>query len=303
LTSDPTHRQTGVVPGLDLRRFSEPDETVTFELGHTDLVTIGPLTVGREVEEPGWRWSTHVRPIAGTERCEYHHVGFQVSGRLMVETRDGDIGEIKPGDLYNTAPGHDSWVVGDEPSIRIVFQGIADWAKAADPGERVLTTVLFTDIVGSTAAAEQHGDRAWRRLLEAHHEDVRALLEAHRGHEVKMTGDGFLATFDSPGRAIACALGVIRAAHLLGIDIRAGVHTGEVELAGEDLRGLAVHLAARIMESAGPGEVLVSATTRELGSGGEIEFLDRGDRAFKGVSGPRQVFEARARTGASGIQL
>jgi len=283
------------VRGLDLKRFAEPDERVTFELGHTDLVTIGPLTVGREVEEPGWRWSTHVRPIAGTERCEYHHVGFQVSGRLMVETRDGDVGEIKPGDLYDTAPGHDSWVVGEEPSVRIVFQGIADWAKAPDPTERVLTTVLFTDIVGSTAAAEQHGDRAWRRLLEAHHEDVRALLEAHRGREVKMTGDGFLATFDSPGRAIACAIGVSRAAHLLGIEIRAGIHTGEVELAGQDVQGLAVHLAARIMEGAAPDEVLVSATTRELASGAEIVFIDRGTRAFKGVGGERQVYAAQAR--------
>jgi class 3 adenylate cyclase len=285
------------VSGLEIKRFTEPDETVAFELGHTDLVTIGPLTVGREVEEPGWRWSTHVRPIVGTERCEFHHVGIQVSGRLMVETRDGDLGEIGPDDLYDTAPGHDSWVVGDEPSVRIVFQGILGWAKAADPGERVLTTVLFTDIVGSTAAAEQHGDRAWKRLLETHHEDVRALLEAHRGREVKMTGDGFLATFDSPGRAIGCALRIALAAHALGIEIRAGVHTGEVELAEGDLRGVAVHLAARIMDGAGAGEVLVSATTRELASGGEVEFIDRGSREVKGISGPRQVYEARARVG------
>jgi len=283
--------------GIDVKRFTERDETVTFELGHTQLVTIGPLTVGREVEQPGWRWSTHIRPIAGTERCEYHHIGYQLSGRLMVETRDGDVGEIRPGDLYDTAPGHDSWVAGDEPSVRIVFQGIADWAKAPDPGERVLVTVLFTDIVGSTAAAELHGDRAWKRLLDAHHEDVRALFEAHRGREVKMSGDGFLATFDSPGRAIACALRVAHAAHLLGIEIRAGIHTGEVELAGHDLRGLAVHLAARIMENAGAGEVLVSATTRELASGGEIEFIDRGSRDFKGVNGPRQIYLARSRLG------
>jgi class 3 adenylate cyclase len=286
------------VPGLDLKRFDEPDERVSFELGHTDLVTIGALTVGREVEEPGWRWSTHVRPIAGTERCEYHHIGLQVSGRLMVETRDGDVGVIEPGDLYDTAPGHDSWVIGDEPSVRIVFQGIADWAKPHDPGERVLTTVLFTDIVGSTAAAEHHGDRAWKQLLEAHHEDVRGLLEAHHGHEVKMTGDGFLATFDSPGRAIACALRIVPAAHLLGIEVRAGVHTGEVELAGQDVRGLAVHLAARIMDGAGPGEVLVSATTRELASGGDVEFTTRGIREFKGLSGAREVYEVRARAGA-----
>ena len=286
------------MPGLDLKRFDEPDERVTFELGHTDLVTIGPLTVGREVEEPGWRWSIHVRPIAGTERCEYHHIGLQVSGRLMVETRDGDIGVIGPGDLYDTAPGHDSWVIGDEPSVRIVFQGIADWAKA--PAERVLTTVLFTDIVGSTASAERHGDRAWKRLLEEHHEDVRGLLEANHGHEVKMTGDGFLATFDSPGRAIACALRIASTAHLLGIEIRAGIHTGEVELAGLDLRGLTVHMASRIMEAAGPAEVLVSATTRELTSGGDLEFIDRGIREFKGITGARQVYEARVRAGAPG---
>ena len=288
------------MPGLDLKRFTEPDEKVTFDLGHTDLVTIGALTIGREVLEPGWRWSTHVRPIAGTERCEFHHVGMQVTGRMTVETRDGEIGEIGPGDLYDVAPGHDSWVIGDEPSVRIVFQGIADWAKAPDARDRLLTTVLFTDIVGSTAAAEHHGDRAWKRLLEAHHEDVRGLLEAHRGREVKMTGDGFLATFESPGRAIACALRIASAAHLLGIEIRAGVHTGEVELAGHDLRGLAVHLAARIMEAAGPGEVLVSATTRELASGGEVAFIDRGSRELKGISGPRQVYEAQVRVGSSG---
>ena len=286
--------------GLEIKRFTEPDERVTFELGHSDLVTIGPLTVGREVEEPGWRWSTHVRPIAGTERCEFHHVGIQVSGRLVVETRDGEVGEIGPGDLYDTAPGHDSWVIGGEPSVRIVFQGILGWAKAPDAGERVLTTVLFTDIVGSTAAAEHQGDRAWKRLLETHQEDVRGLLEAHRGREVKMTGDGFLATFDSPGRAIGCALRIALAAHVLGIEIRAGVHTGEVELAGDDLRGVAVHLAARIMDSAGPGEVLVSATTRELASGGEVEFIDGGIRAFKGISEPRQLFEARLPTGSPG---
>lgn len=280
--------------GLKIRRFTEPDERVTFDLGHTDVVTVGPITVGREVEEPGWRWSTHVRPIAGTERCEFHHVGIQVSGRLMVETRDGEVGEIVPGDLYDTAPGHDSWVVGDEPSVRIVFQGILGWAKAPDPGERVLATILFTDIVDSTAAAERNGDRAWKRLLESHHEDVRRLLESHRGREVKMTGDGFLATFDSPGRAIACALRISAAAEVHRIAIRAGIHTGEVELTSDDLRGVAVHLAARIMAAAGPGEVFVSATTRELASGAEVEFVDRGSHELKGIRGPRQLYEVRA---------
>lgn len=279
--------------GLEVKRFSEPDERVTFELGHTDLVTIGPLTVGREMEEPGWRWSTHVQSIAGTSRCEFHHVGMVVSGRMMVETRDGEVGELGPGDLYDMAPGHDAWVIGDDPIIAIIFQGIAGWAKAPDEGERVLATVLFTDIVGSTEVAERQGDRAWKQLLATHQEDVRRLLEAHHGNEVKMTGDGFMATFDSPGRAIACALNITAAAHALGIEIRAGIHTGEVEMAGQDLRGIAVHVASRIMAAAAPGEVLVSATTRELATGGKVEFEDRGVHELKGISGPRQIYATR----------
>lgn len=278
--------------GLEVKRFSEPDERVTFERGHTELVTIGPLTVGRETEEPGWRWSTHVQPIAGTERCEFHHVGMVVSGRMVVETRDGEVAEVGPGDLYDMAPGHDAWVIGDEPMIAIIFQGIAGWAKAPDAGERVLATVLFTDIVGSTQVAERQGDRTWKQLLATHQEDVRRLLEGHRGREVKMTGDGFMATFDSPGRAIACALNIAVAAHALGIEIRAGIHTGEVEMAGQDLRGIAVHVASRIMAAAAPGEVLVSATTRDLATGGTLAFEDRGEHDLKGISGPRQVYAA-----------
>jgi len=280
--------------GITVKRFTEPDERVTFGLGYTDNVTVGPLTVGREVAQPGWRWSTHVRPIVGTERCEFHHVGMVVSGRMMLETRDGEQVEIGPGDLYDMAPGHDAWVIGDEPTVSINFQGMSGWAKAADEGERMLTTVLFTDIVDSTASAERQGDRAWKHLLATHHEDVRGLLETHRGREVKMTGDGFLATFDSPGRAVVCAIRICVAAQVLGIEIRAGVHTGEVEMAEHDLRGVAVHLASRIMDAAGPGEVLVSATTRDLASGGGVEFTDRGAHDLKGISGPRQLFEARA---------
>lgn len=279
--------------GIEVKRFSEPDERVTFGLGYADVVTIGTLTVGRQVEEPGWRWSTHVRPIAGTERCEFHHVGMVLSGRMAVEDRDGRQVEMGPGDLYDLPPGHDAWVIGDEPTVSIEFQGIAGWAKAPDEGERVLATVLFTDIVGSTQVAERQGDRVWKQLLATHHEDVRRLLEAHRGNEVKMTGDGFMATFDSPGRAIACALKIAVAAHALGIEIRAGIHTGEVEMAGQDLRGIAVHIASRIMATAAPGEVLVSATTRELATGGRVEFEDRGVHELKGISGPRQIYATR----------
>jgi class 3 adenylate cyclase len=276
--------------GLQIRRFSEPDERVAYELGHVDVVTIGPMTVGYEVEEPGWRWSTHVRPVAGTERCEFHHVGLVISGRMGIETRDGEIGEVGPDDLYDIGPGHDAWVIGGEPWVAIDFQGIEGWAKVIDGGERVLTTVLFTDIVGSTETAERLGDRAWKRLLASHHEDVRRLLDAHRGHEVKMTGDGFLATFDSPGRAVACALRIVAAARGLGTEIRAGIHTGEVEMARDDVRGLAVHVAARIMGAAQPGQILVSTTTMELTSGGDVSYIDRGTHELKGISGSRHLY-------------
>jgi len=157
----------------------------------------------------------------------------------------------------------------------------------------VLTTVLFTDIVGSTLAAERLGDAAWRRLLATHHEDARTLLAHHRGRLVNTTGDGFVATFDAPARAIRCAVDLAAAADRLGIAIRAGVHTGEVEFADDDLRGLAVHLAARIMAAADPGTTFTSGTTRELAIGAGIEFVDRGTREFKGISGERPVYEAR----------
>ena len=283
--------------GIEAKDFAEPDETVTFDHGRADLVKIGSLAIGREVLEPGWRWSTHVKPIVGTEWCEFHHVTYLLSGRLHVVARDGESRELTGGEVMDLAPGHDAWVVGEEPVVTIDFQGIVGWAKAPEPGERVLTTILFTDIVASTAAAERLGDKAWERLLAAHHEDVRSLLELHRGREVKTTGDGFLATFDAPAHAIACALAITSASKKLGIEIRAGIHTGEVEISSGDLRGVAVHLAARIMDVAEPGSVFVSETCRELASGSRVHFLDRGSHAFKGISGERLVFEARERVG------
>ncbi len=286
--------------GIEIKNHREPDETVTFERGFSELVSVGQLTISREVLQPGWRWSTHVKPIVRTERCEYHHVAFVIAGRMAIETRDGELREVGPGDVYDAAPGHDAWVVGGEPFAEHTFQGIADWAKAPEAGERVLTTMLFTDIVGSTVLAERLGDRSWKQLLSSHREDVRSLLERHRGREVDTTGDGFLATFDGPARAIACALAISPAARKLGIEIRAGIHTGEVEVVDGDIRGLAVHLAARIMNEAGAGEVLVSSTSRELASGAGVEFLDRGTQVLKGISGARQLYEARASEAAPG---
>jgi class 3 adenylate cyclase len=183
-------------------------------------------------------------------------------------------------------------VVGDRPAVIIDVQGALGWAKAPEAGDRVLTTLLFTDIVGSTETAARLGDRAWKQALSNHDEAVRSLLEMYRGREAGTTGDGFVATFDAPAQAILCALAIAAAAHGLGIEIRAGVHTGEVEMAGRELRGVAVHLAARIMNAAGPGQVFVSASTGDLATGAGLRFEDRGRFQFKGFAGERQLFEA-----------
>lgn len=281
--------------GIEAKSFDDPDETVAFDHGHVNLVKLSSLAIGREVLEPGWRWSVHVKPIVGTERCEFHHVSFLLEGRMGVETRDGEVRESVAGEVVDIAPGHDAWVIGDQPAVTIDFQGVVGWAKAPELGERVLTTLLFTDIVGSTLMAERLGDRQWKQVLARHNEAVRGLLEMHRGREMDTTGDGFLATFDAPARAIACALAIAAASRDHGVEVRAGVHTGEVEVevGGGDLRGVAVHLAARIMDAAGPGEVFVSATSKELASGAGVEFVERGSRDLKGLTGPRQLYEAR----------
>jgi len=278
--------------GIVVKSFQDADEVVTFDHGHLDLIKTSSLALGWEVLEPGWRWSTHVKPIVGTERCEFHHISIVLEGRVGFETRDGELAEAGPGHVLDIAPGHDSWVVGDTPAVLIDVQGVLGWAKAPVTGDRVLTTLLFTDIVGSTEMATRLGDRVWKQRLASHDEAVRSLLKMHRGREAGTTGDGFVATFDAPAQAILCALAIAAAASGLGVEVRAGVHTGEVEMAGRELRGVAVHLAARIMDVAGPGEVFVSATAADLSSGAGIEFADRGSRQLKGFAGGRQVFEA-----------
>jgi class 3 adenylate cyclase/pimeloyl-ACP methyl ester carboxylesterase len=156
--------------------------------------------------------------------------------------------------------------------------------------DRVLTTVLFTDIVDSTEHLASLGDRRWTAMLDAHDRAVREQLHRHRGREIKTTGDGFHACFDGPGRAIACATAITKAADDLGLQVRAGMHTGECDVRGDDLAGLAVHLAARIGSLAGPGEVLVSTTVKDLVVGSGIEFADRGKRELKGIPTAWRLF-------------
>ncbi len=156
--------------------------------------------------------------------------------------------------------------------------------------DTVLATVLFTDIVGSTELAATLGDRAWRDLLHDHHVAVRRELERFRGREVDTAGDGFLATFDGPARAVSCAISIREAVRRLDLELRAGVHTGECELDGDKVRGIAVHTGARVTALAGAGEVLVSSTVKDLAAGSGIEFEDRGEHELKGVPGAWKLY-------------
>jgi len=158
----------------------------------------------------------------------------------------------------------------------------------------VLATVLFTDIVGSTERAAELGDRKWAHTLAAHNEIVNRELERFRGREVKSTGDGVLAMFDGPGRAIRCAQSIADSVERLGLHVRAGLHTGECELMGADIGGIAVHIAARVASLAGADEVFVSSTVKDLVAGSGIQFEERGSRALKGVPDEWRIFAVRS---------
>jgi pimeloyl-ACP methyl ester carboxylesterase/class 3 adenylate cyclase len=197
-----------------------------------------------------------------------------------------------PDARYVELPGilHIPWAGsgGDEilEEIREFLTGVRE---SPEP-DRVLATVLFTDIVGSTERATQLGDRRWRELLDAHHAAVRRQLERFRGKEIDTAGDGFLASFDGPARAIRCAEAAVESVRRIGLDIRAGVHTGECELHDGKLAGIAVHIGARVAGQAGPGEVLVSSTVRDLVAGSGLEFEDRGSASLKGVPGEWRLY-------------
>jgi class 3 adenylate cyclase len=207
--------------------------------------------------------------------------------------RDGGryIADRIAGARFVEVPGIDTYIwAGDiEPILGEVEEFVTGSRRPLE-ADRVLATVLFTDIVGSTERAAELGDVAWKELLAEHDELVRGEVRRFRGREIDSAGDGFLATFDGPARAIRCAESVRDAVRGLGLDIRAGLHTGEVEMAGEKVRGIAVHIGARVSALAGPGEVLVSNTVRDLVAGSGIQFEDRGPHALKGVSDEWRIF-------------
>lgn len=216
------------------------------------------------------------------------------TGDIDVSVEEGRwIASQIPNARFVELPGGDHlFYSGDAESILNEVEEFVTGVPAEHNAERVLATVLFTDIVDSTKKAAELGDRRWRALLERHNQAVRSVLARYRGREVGTAGDGFLATFDGPGRGISAAHEIGEAVRPLDLEIRAGLHTGEVELVGDDVAGMAVHIGARIAALAHPGEVLVSRTVKDLVAGSSVSFEDRGVHAMKGVPDEWQIYAA-----------
>jgi pimeloyl-ACP methyl ester carboxylesterase len=271
-----------------------------------DLGTMAPNASDAEME---W-WRSRARAAASPGAAKaliLMNSNIDVRGILaaihvptLVIHRTGDrdsrleegryIAERIPGARFVELDGEDhSPFMGPDQIVDEVEEFLTGVRRGPDV-DRVLATVLFTDIVGSTSRAAELGDRKWGSLLEQHHQTVRRELRRFRGHEVDTAGDGFLATFDGPARAVRCALAVRDGLRQLGLQVRAGVHTGEVEAVSDSVRGIAVHIGSRISAAAGPGEVLVSGTVRDLVVGSGLEFEDRGARELKDVPGEWRLY-------------
>ncbi|HEX9697069.1 MAG TPA: adenylate/guanylate cyclase domain-containing protein [Actinomycetota bacterium] len=231
-----------------------------------------------------------VLPAVSAPTLVIHRRGDRVVNRRAGEFLASRIA----GATYVEMPGNDHfpWAADSDEIVAHIREFVTGSRGPAPEADRVLATVLFTDIVDSTGQAAALGDSAWRSLLETHHALVHDRIARFRGRQIKTLGDGVLATFDGPGRAVQCAEAIATESEPLGLRIRAGIHCGEVEVMGEDIGGIAVHTAARILGLAGAGEVLVSSTIRGLVAGSGIEFEDRGTHELKGIPEPWQVFRA-----------
>jgi class 3 adenylate cyclase len=215
----------------------------------------------------------HVRDTTLPPRAQGRYLAEHIAGAKFVELPGQDFAMVANGDIVVDEIAE--FLTGERPVVAV---------------DRVLSTVLFTDIVGSTERAASLGDQRWRYLLDSHNRVVREQLRRFRGREVKTTGDGFVACFDGPARAISCAADLVEATRELGVEIRIGMHTGECDVRGDDLGGLAVHIAARVGALSGPGEVLVSSTVKDLVIGSGIEFSERGVHVLKGVPDTWRLF-------------
>jgi class 3 adenylate cyclase len=231
----------------------------------------------------GMLYESDVRDVLPTIRVPTLVIS-RAKGPRVTPEHGRYIADRIPGARFIEVAGSENVIwAGDTPSLVEEIQEFLTGVRHAPEPDRVLSTVLFTDIVDSTRRAVELGDRRWREVLSKHDAIVRAALGEFRGREVKTTGDGFLATFDGPARSVRCAQTLRQAVRELEIEIRAGLHTGEIELIGNDVGGIAVHIAARILALAGPNEILASSTVKDLVAGSGIAFEDRGVQALRGV--------------------
>ena len=231
----------------------------------------------------------HVLPSIRTPTLVLHRVGDM---RVSVEGGRYLAANI-PGAKYVELPGTDHLMwAGDTDRIADEMEEFLTGSRGEIEPDRILATVMFTDIVESTKRASELGDRRWRQLLDQHDRLLRHEIERFRGRAVQTTGDGFLATFDGPARAVRCAASIVDQVRALGLEVRCGAHTGEIEVKGDDIGGIAVHIAARVAALAGAGEILVSSTVRDLVAGSNLRFAERGSHALKGLSDTVRLFAA-----------
>ena len=235
----------------------------------------------------------HVLPAIRVPTLLLHAVG----DRSVPVSASRYMAQQIPGAKYVELPGTDHAPVrANSEAILNEIQRFMVAAQQPVEADRVLATVMFSDIVGSTERAVTLGDRSWRELLAQHHQVVRHELQRFRGHEVDTAGDGFLATFDGPARGVRCAARLVEALRPLGLDIRAGLHTGECEMVGNKVAGIAVHIGARVATAAQPGEVIVSSTVKDLVAGSGLRFEDRGIQTLRGLPEPWRLFKVEAQS-------
>jgi class 3 adenylate cyclase len=282
---------------ISSKNLDQPDGARDMGRGSGEFVDLGNgLVIGRATLQPGWRWSEDLRPLVGTPLCLVHHIQLVLAGRLGVRIDGGEDEVFGPGSVVDLPPGHDAWVDGDEPLVLVDMSGNSVDFGLPAPRSRSVLTMLMTDIVDSTPTAARMGDAAWKQRLGDHNRIVRRQLERFGGREIDTTGDGFLASFVSAEAALRCALSIRDAVAAAGLEIRAGVHTGEVDLVeGGQLRGIAVHETARIMSTAPPGSVYSSGLSRALAGSGRLSFTSTGTHALKGFEEPVELFRVEDR--------
>ena len=278
---------------VEVRDLGEPEAVVRHPLGATSQVRLAQTVISRHVLEPGWSWEEHARPRVGTRSCELYHRGVVLKGQMGVRTDEGEELVIGPNHVFDLPPGHVTWVEGDEELVMVDWAGGAGFDPQLGGEARALATILFTDIVDSTARAREAGDMSWRRTVAMHDDVVRSVLAGFGGSEVETAGDSFLVVFDTAEGAIRCGLALVVALAAIQLPIRVGIHSGEVAASGDHVRGLAVHAASRIVDQAGAGEVLVSGTTRDLAEGATgLTFESRGRHRLKGLEREHELFAA-----------